>query len=66
MKVLDGEASQPNFGTAEPNFGTAENVMAALRTAKEQGRPYVIKWRQSDAKASHLPEDAGCGCGPVE
>ena len=61
MKVglIDGDASQPSHGTGE-------NVVAALTTGKEKGRPYVIEWRQSDAKASHLQEDAGCGCGPVE
>jgi len=59
VSLIDAEASQANCGTAE-------NAIASLKTAKGQGKPYLIEWRQSEAKASHLQGDAGCGCGPVE
>jgi hypothetical protein len=59
VSLIDAEASQPNCETAE-------YAIAALKTAKEQGKPYLIEWRQSDAKAFDLQGDAGCGCGPVE
>ncbi len=44
---------------------TAENLIAALKKARDQGEPFVIKWRQSDAQAQRWQSEshAGCGCG---
>jgi len=42
----------------------AENAMAALKNAQEQGKPFVIEWRQ-DTKPPRWQGDgdAGCNCG---
>jgi hypothetical protein len=40
----------------------AENLVAALKSAKDQGKPFVIEWRQSDAQAQHWQDESGAGC----
>jgi hypothetical protein len=55
-----------NLELIEPKTGeAAENLIAALKNAKDQGKPFVIEWRQFDAQAQRrLDEcDAGCSCG---
>jgi len=45
---------------------TSEISDAAMRQAKEQGRPFILAWRQpSNAERRLFESDASCGCGPV-
>ena len=44
-------------------------IAAALRKAVEQGRPFILPWRQrSEAKrpAPQMEGDASCGSGPID
>jgi hypothetical protein len=40
----------------------AESLVAALKQAKDQGKPFVIEWRQSDAQARRWQDEGGAGC----
>jgi hypothetical protein len=50
------------------NREVAEDLIATLKDATKRGKPFLVEWRQPEAKASWGQGDsgAGCGCGPVE
>jgi hypothetical protein len=50
------------------NREVPEYLMAALRKTTKRGKPFLVEWRQAEAKTSCWQDDsgAGCGCGPVE
>jgi hypothetical protein len=45
----------------------ADNADTARKNAQEQGKPFVIEWRQ-DTKTPRWQgdSDAGCGCGVLD
>jgi hypothetical protein len=58
-----------NLKLTVPKAGeAAENLVAALKDAKDQGMPFVIEWRQSDAQARRWQDEsrAGCSCGSFD
>lgn len=50
------------------NVINREVADGALKNTTKRDKPFVVEWRQCDAKASSWQSDseAGCGCGPVE
>jgi hypothetical protein len=46
----------------------AEDLIVALKNTTNRGKPFLVEWRQPEAKASFWQGDSGvgCGCGPVE
>jgi hypothetical protein len=49
----------------EATAARAENLIAALKNAGDQGKPFLIEWRLSGAQAqrSQGESDASCSCG---
>jgi hypothetical protein len=46
---------------------THEISDAAMRQAKEEGRPFILAWRQpANAECRLFESDASCGCGPID
>jgi hypothetical protein len=58
----------PASNSNATNHEVAENLTAALKSTTEHGQPFLVEWRQPEAKDSGWEGDsgAGCGCGPVE
>ncbi len=58
--------SAPNSNAT--NREVAEDSIVALKDTTNRGKPFLVEWRQPEAKASFWQGDsgAGCGCGPVE
>jgi hypothetical protein len=61
-----------DFEACEATREVAENAIAALKNAQDQGKPFVIEWRQDTRPPRWQGESdaecggGGCGCGPIE